>query len=90
MPKPVIYAELSAGFFVPGMSNGNFTKMLPNPGKTLQGFKMTLQDNGSLLLEWEDGKFIKSYTVSPGNLVGCVHPSFLKEEPKPVIKGKDA
>lgn len=75
MPKPVVHAELNDGFFIPGMPNGNFTKTLPNPGKTLKNFTMTLQDNGHLLLEWEDGNFIRSYTVSPGNLRGCVHPS---------------
>jgi len=54
MPKPVIHAELNGGFFIPGIKNGNFTKTLPNPNKTLKNFTMTLQDNGNLYLEWED------------------------------------
>jgi hypothetical protein len=74
MPKPVIHAELNGGFFIPGIKNGNFTKTLPNPNKTLKNFAMTLQDNGNLYLEWEDDGFVRSYTVSAGYVSGCVHP----------------
>jgi len=74
MPKPVIYAELTGGFFIPGTKNGNFTKTLPNPNKTLKNFTMTLQDNGNLYIEWEDEGFTRSYTVSAGYVAGCVHP----------------
>jgi len=82
MGKPVVYAELMGGFFIPGIKNGNFTKTLPNPNKTLEGFTMILLDNGSLYLEWKDNGWTRSYTVGASYVAGCVHP--------PVIQNKTA
>lgn len=74
MDKPVIYAQVNETFFVPGQKNGNFGPTLPPANLSLKNFRMTLQDSGNLLLEWEEGALTKSYTVPQGNLKGCQHP----------------
>jgi hypothetical protein len=75
MSKKVVHAELHDGFFVPGVANGNFTKTLPNPNKTLKNFRMSLQDSGSLLCEWDEGAFVKSFTVAAANVKVSIHAS---------------
>lgn len=75
MSKPVIHAQLHEGFFIQGLTGGgNVKNTLPPDNKTLKNFKMTLQENGTLLLEWEDGIYTKSYTVAAANIRGMQHP----------------
>lgn len=74
MGKPVIYAQLHTGFFVPGIKNGNFKETLPAHDKTLKNFKMTLEDSGTLSLEWEDGVYTKHFSIAAANVKVCQHP----------------
>lgn len=84
MGKSVVYAQLREVFFVPGMKNGNFGPTLPNTNATLKNFKMTLQDSGDLLMEWEEGNYTQSYTVSSSNIKGCKHAPVSTQKETPV------
>lgn len=74
--KPVTKAWCKKVIFIQDV--GQVGPTLP-PTKTLANFKMTLLDSGDLLLEWEQGAFLKSYTVSQSMIEGCLHPA----TPKP-------
>lgn len=64
MSRPVVFAELHDGFFVPGMGavGGQFKKTLP-PEKTLKDFSMALEDDGSLTLKWAEAGFWQTVSV---------------------------
>jgi hypothetical protein len=84
MPKKqVTHVELHDGFFVPGMgaTGGQFKKTLP-PEKSLKNFKMFLEDNGSLTLNWEEGKFTKEITIGAANVKVAVHVPNVTDTPK--------
>lgn len=80
MPKQVIYAQLHDVFFIPG--EGQFTNTLPPNSKNLKNFKMTLQDSGQLLLEWEKGGYTQSFTIAAAALKGAQHAPVKLEAPK--------
>ena len=80
MGKPVIYAHLHTGFFIPGMKQGNFTDTLPPTNKTLTNFRMTLEESGALFLQWEEGKYTTSFTVGAANVKGVKHPAVLTND----------
>ncbi len=67
--KAVVFAQLHDGFFIPGMgqSGGQFDKTLP-PTKTLKNFKMYKEEDGTLTLNWEDGKYLQSISVGAANV----------------------
>lgn len=56
MKRPVSYAQLHAGFFLPGV--GEFKPTLPSDNKTLPNFKMYLTEQDSLVLEWTGRKVL--------------------------------
>lgn len=90
MPKPVLQAQLYEGFFIQGV--GELPKTLPPQNKTLSNFAMTMQDNGALLVEWDEGAYRKSFTLGAASVKVATHPPVLKasaEEAKPVIKIKN-
>lgn len=70
MNKRVTWAKLHTTFFIPGV--GTMSDTLPNPAKTLDGFEMYLQDSGSLLIKWRDGKYSKSFLVGAATVVGAL------------------
>ena len=73
MSRPVTYAQLRDVFFIPAMKNGNFGPTLPPQNTILKNFRMSLQDSGDLLMEWDEGNFTASYTVSQSNIKGVKH-----------------
>lgn len=82
MSRRVVNAELHDGFFVPGMGHlgGQFKKTLP-PEKTLKNFKMFLEDDGSITLNWEEGKFLKQISVGAATVkIAVLEPQLIKEE----------
>lgn len=78
MPKKVETAYLVDNIFIPGV--GDLKKTLPPESKTVKGFTMTLQDNGTLLLEFEYAGFSHEFTVGASNLKGMVHPKTPKSQ----------
>jgi hypothetical protein len=72
MGKPVIQAQLYEGFFIHGL--GELPKTLPPQNKTLQNLAMTLLDNGSLLVEWDEGAWRKSFTLGAATVKVATHP----------------
>lgn len=84
MSKQVIHAQLHEGFFIPGMpTGGNFKQTLPPADKTLKNFKMNLQENGSLLVEFEDAGYLKSFSVASANIrIAVFAPEKLKANDK--------
>lgn len=79
--KPVTQAYLHSAFFIPGV--GTMKDVLPSDGKTLKNFKMNLKDDGQLLLSWEEGKYLKTFTVGAATVKGVMH---VPEELKPSKK----
>lgn len=73
MAKKVTYATLFSDFYLPAI--GQMKTSLPPDNKSLPNFRMTLQDNGTLLLEWDASPKISkgSYTVGASNIKGCYH-----------------
>ena len=90
MPKPVIHAQLYEGFFVHGV--GEIQKTLPPQNKTLPNLEMTLQDNGALLIEYDEANYRKSFTLGAASVKVATHPSTLaakaNKEPVSFIKAK--
>ena len=74
MGKPVTYAKLKNVFFIPEVGQVDNTLPPNNKQDKMKNLKMELQDNGSLLLTWTVGNFLRSYTVSESNIDGCLHP----------------
>jgi hypothetical protein len=69
MSKKVIHAQLHEGFFLPSIrAGGNFKATLPPVDKSLENFRMTLQDNGNLLCEFDEMGFVRSFEVSAANV----------------------
>jgi hypothetical protein len=73
MPKPVVQAQLYEGFFIHGV--GELPKTLPPQNKTLSNFAMTLQDNGALFVEWDEGAYRKSFTLGAASVKVATHPA---------------
>lgn len=70
MGKEVTEAQLYETLHVIGI--GQIDKTLPGK-KTLKNLKMSLQDNGSLLVEWEEGTRVRSFTVGAATVKTAVH-----------------
>ena len=73
--KPVVYAKLKAPFHIPNIGQVNHTLPPENKMSKMPNLKMELQDNGTLLLTWDEGAYTKSYTVAQSNIDGCLHPA---------------
>lgn len=73
MAKKVVTAYLNDNIFIPRI--GDLKKTLPPESKTLTNFCMTLQDNGTLLLEFEYANQNHEFTVGASNIKGLSHPS---------------
>lgn len=80
---PVIFAKLHSTFFIPTV--GNMTDTLPSQSKTLPDFKMFLQDNGALLLQWSEGKYTKSFLIGSATVVGALLAP-VETNPAPAVK----
>ena len=91
MSKPVIHAQLYEGFFVHGV--GEIQKTLPPQNKTLSNLVMTLQDNGALLIEYDEANYRKSFTLGAASVKVATHPSSLvvkaNKESASVIKARE-
>ena len=72
MSKKVSYAQLHAGFFVPGY--GNFKETLPPDNKTLKNFAMTLTTGDAILLSWNNVQTNApvEYLVGAANIKGAM------------------
>ena len=64
MSNKVVYAKLHAGLFVPDL--GNLADTLPPQNKTLKNLSMTKQEDGNLLLTWEDERTATKRAVEVG------------------------
>ena len=71
MGKEVVQAQLYETLHVIGV--GQIDKTLPPHGKTLKNLDMTLNDNGSILVEWEEGTRIRSFTIGAATVKTAVH-----------------
>lgn len=75
MSNIVTWAKLHAPLFIPrdgGLAGMNLKDTLPPDNKTLKNFKMTLQEGGSLILSWEEGKYTRRYMVGAANVAGAM------------------
>jgi len=79
MGKPVIQAQLYEGFFIHGV--GELSKTLPPQNKTLANLAMTLLDNGSLFVEYDEGGWRKSFTLGAASVKVATHPPVAKAKP---------
>lgn len=78
--KPVVQAQLHDGFHIPGV--GQFDKVLPPSNKSLLGFKLELDDKGTLFMSWLDGKYTKEYLIGAANIKVATLAPYLTETDK--------
>jgi len=84
MSRRVIHAQLHEGFFIPSLKQGgNFKATLPPVDKTLENFRMSMQDNGNLLCEFDEAGFTRSFEVSAANVrISVFAPEKIKTDVK--------
>lgn len=81
MSKVVTKAKLHTGFFIPGIANGgNMRADLPPDNSIFKGMKMTLEDNGSITLEFDHGGYTHTHTIAAANIISCAHPPVPKKQ----------
>jgi hypothetical protein len=66
----VTWAKVHAPLFIPGV--GNLKETLPPDNKTLPEFRMSLRDDGSLMLSWKAGTQTKRFVIGAASVLSAM------------------